>query len=161
KGYLTRYPLRPPEELLWQSSEAAGGPFELHGISRVVALGGAEETLLLPTSLGDAERSYRMTRSAFAGDGQYGVELARPGTFEAPRQILVEATWCQPGLDLAALGQVKARLFHLATEGVSWKLLPRAAAFVPSPVEGSSEKLVELLALTNRKRLSRDEIVRV
>ncbi len=56
---------------------------------------------------------------------------------------------------------MKPRLFHLATEGIAWKLLPKSAPFIPSPVEGSAEKLVELLALSNQKRLNRDEIVRV
>lgn len=161
EGYLTRYALRLPDELAWQTAAAAGGPFTLQGILGVTQLGGREETPLLPTSLGDPARSYRITRDAVAANDQYHLELAVPGTPKTPRQVRVEASWFQPGFDLAALGQAKARLFHLATEGITWRLLPGCAPSVASPVDGSADKLVELLALSNRKRLNGEETLRV
>lgn len=161
EGYSSRYALRLPDELAWQAAGAAGGPFALQGVLGVTQLGGREETPLLPTSLGEPARSYRIVRSAVAGDEQYHLELAVPGTPKAPRQVRVEASWFQPGFDLASLGQAKVRLFHLATEGITWRLLPGSAPSLASPVEGSADKLVELLALSNRKRLNGEETLRV
>lgn len=161
EGYVARHVLRPPDELLWHTATTAGGSFELREVGAVVLLGGREETQLLPTSLGVAERSYRITRSVSGGDQRYHLELGVPGTAKTPRQLRVEASWFQPGLDLVSLGQVKARLFHIATEGILWRLLPAAVPCVASPVEGSADRLVELLALSNRKRLDADETLRV
>lgn len=161
EGYLARQVLLPPDELLWQATTAAGGAFELREIGAVVLLGGREETLLLPSTLSAPERSYRITRSVNGRDERYYLELGEPGTAKSPRQVRVEASWFQPGLDLLALGQVRARLFHMATEGITWKLLPSAAPCMASPVDGSADKLVELLALSNRKRLDAEETLRV
>lgn len=161
EGYFTRYALRLPDELAWQGASSVGAPFELQGVLGVTLLGGREEIPLLPTSLGDPARSYRITQGAVGGDGRYHLELAVPGTPKAPRQVRVDASWFQPGFDLAALGQVKARLFHLATEGITWRLLASSSPSVASPVDGSADKLVELLALSNRKRLTDEETLRV
>lgn len=160
-GLASRYPLLPASELAGVAPEGFGRPFQLQSVTRVVATSAKSEQTLFPTMLGEPERSYRLTRSERAGVEQHFLELGVPGTLVAPRVVRVEACWTQPGLDLGALGKVAVRPLRLAAEGITWKLLPPNAAFAESPVEGSSEQLVELLAFSNRRELDAKETTSV
>jgi type VI secretion system protein ImpG len=160
-GLASRYALLPPSEIAGATPEGVGCPFQLQSVSRVVATSTQSEQTLFPTMLGDPERSYRLTRDERAGVEQHFLELGVSGTLAAPRVVRVEACWTQPGLDLGALGKVAVRPLRLAAEGITWKLLPPTAAFATSPVEGSSEQLVELLAFSNRRELDAEETMSV
>jgi type VI secretion system protein ImpG len=160
-GLQSRYPLLAPPEIAGLTPDGFGHAFQLQSVSRVVATSPKGERTLFPSSLGDPERSYRLPRDERAGGEQHFLQLGVAGTLQAPRVVRVEASWTQPGLDLSALGKVSVRPWHLASEGISWKLLPPSAPFVPSPVEGSSEQLVELLAFSNRQQLDARETTSV
>ena len=160
-GLKSRYALLPPPEISASTPDGFGHSFQLQSVTRVVAASLNREKTLFPTSLGDPERSYRLLRDERFGGEQHCLELGVAGTLAAPRVVRVEACWTQPGLDLAALGKVNVRPWHLATEGVTWKLLAPSAPFTPSPVEGSAEQLVELLAFSNRQRLDAQETLSV
>jgi type VI secretion system protein ImpG len=160
-GLKSRYAVLPPPEIAGLSPDGFGHPFQLQSVTRVVAAAKSQETTLLPTLLGDPEQSYRLLRDPRGGTEPQLLELGMPGTLTEPRLVRVEACWSQPGLDLAALGKVSVRPWRLAAEGITWRLLSTSAPFVSSPVDGSAEQLVELLAFSNRQQLDAQETMSV
>lgn len=95
------------------------------------------------------------------GREQPHLALAVPGSLEAPRRVRVDGVWTQPGFDPRSLGRARIRPWRLALPDVGWKLLPDSAPFLPSPVEGAPDKLLELLALTNREKLALEDLKRL
>ncbi len=160
-GFQRRYPLLPPSGLGPHQAHR-GALFELHSVERVVDTTGGAERTLFPSALGDPETSYRLVRKHGRSTGRgASVELVCPGTVAEPRSLRVEAAWTESEMNLRSWGKLRVRPWRLSADGMEWKLLPRTAGPVPSPVEGSVDRLVELLALSNRSRLEREEVLKV
>ncbi len=155
------HPLMPPAELADDASRS-WFPFELLEVEKVVEFTRGGEVVLLPSALGDAGVNYRLARRLCEdGRERSHLELGRGGSLGAPRAVRVDGVWTQPGLDLGAMGRVKIRPWRLATKGIEWKQLPKMAAYTPSPIEDSPEKIAELLALQARHRPQREDVLKV
>ncbi len=158
-GRTTDHWVLPPAEL---SAPGFGDPasgYELLEVKRVSEVHEKHEVTLLSSSIAEPERSYRLGWRSVDGKERPLLRLSAPGTPERPRRLRLNATWTQPGLDLRALSRLRLRPWRLALPHVELKPLPASAPFVPSPLSGDPEKLLDVAALTNRSWLGRDELV--
>lgn len=160
-GLRSRHPVHPPAELVGPRFRGPAERFELLEVERVCELEGEQEITLFPSALGDPERTYRLGWHVVGGREQRHLALGVPGTPEAPRRVRVDGQWTQPGFDPRNLGRARVRPWRLALPNVAWKLRPESASSLPSPLTNAPDKLLELLALTNREKLSLEDLKRL
>lgn len=160
-GLRSHHPVHPPAELVSPHFRGSSPRFELLRVERVCELEEEREITLFPSALSEAERSYRLEWHVVGGRERPHVALGVPGRLDAPRRIRLDGEWTQPGFDPRNLGRTRIRPWRLALPSVAWKLREESAAFLPSPLTGAPDQLLELLALTNREKLAVEDLKRL
>jgi type VI secretion system protein ImpG len=86
------------------------------------------------------------------------VEVALPGSFEAPQQLAVDTLWFQPELNDVNPIQLVASLASRFVEGLDWSLLGGITKTTPSPFERDRESVLRLLAMRQEAEIRLDDL---
>jgi type VI secretion system protein ImpG len=134
--------------------------FELHSVKGVFEVTKEGMTFVKPGILSGSAPSYETEELTDSqGRKRHYLNVHFPKAFEKPRTITTEALWFQPWFTETISQRLSVTPFSRRTVGLKWDLLVNPVPHAENLFQNSVEGFLHFLALTNKKALSRDDLM--
>ena len=115
---------------------------------------------LAAAALGDLRPTYEVEEGgAYEGSPGYSLVVRMPEAFANPEQLLIDASWYQPGFAQHAIGPLKVALLDRNVTGLDWQSVGPVRAALECPLREDPERLLYLLSLKMKPVLDKEELV--